>query len=365
MTQKQIVDVNFSELMARLLDLLSPKERDVVERRFSLGGNKKETLDKIGKSYSITRERVRQIEAVAIKKLARISMDPSMRQIHSLAYDILCDHGRVMAEDQLVSEMLKNMANAKTLDTNAIKLAMRVSDRMTKQEKNQFYRPFWRTSELSLMDVKALIKGIQKVMRKQGDIMGVEELTERLEGQYPQEMVASVLHVDWSFKVIEDQWGLTTWRHINPRSIKDKITIVFKNVGKPLHFTEIVNHVLNDFEAKKMVTHQAIHNELIRHDEFVLVGRGIYALSEWGLPSGTVCDLIKQVLEENGEPMKRQEIINAVLKKRDIRVGTISLNLQKYPFFRRVGRAVYEYAGELDNRRRHKKAQAKAAANNE
>jgi len=127
MTQKQIVDVNFSELMARLLDLLSPKERDVVERRFSLGGNKKETLDKIGKSYSITRERVRQIEAVAIKKLARISMDPSMRQIHNLAYDILVDHGRVMSEDVLVSEMLKNMANAKTLDSNAIKLAMRVS----------------------------------------------------------------------------------------------------------------------------------------------------------------------------------------------------------------------------------------------
>lgn len=362
MAEKQIVDVNFSELMARLLDLLSPKERDVVERRFSLGGRKKETLDRIGKSYSITRERVRQIEAVAIKKLARISMDPSMRQIHNLAYDILCDHGRVMSEDILVSEMLKNMANPAQLDTNAIKLAMRVSDRMIKQEKNQFYRPFWRTSELSLMDVKNLIKSVQKTMRKKGDVMEVEELAEKLGEQYPKDMVASVLHVDWSFKPVDDQWGLTSWRHINPRSIKDKITIVFKEVGKPLHFTEIVNHVLNDFEAKKMVTHQAIHNELIRHDEFVLVGRGIYALSEWGLPSGTVCDLIKQVLEENGEPMKRQEIINAVLKKRDIRVGTISLNLQKYPFFRRVGRAVYEYAGDLDNRRRHKKALAKAAA---
>jgi hypothetical protein len=131
--------------------------------------------------------------------------------------------------------------------------------------------------------------------------------------------------------------------------------IIFKDLGKPLHFNEVINHVIEDFKAKKMVTHQAIHNELIRHDEFVLVGRGLYALAEWGLPSGTVCDLIKSVLVENNAPMKRQAIIKAVLAKRDIRLGTISLNLQKYPFFKRVGRAIYEYDESLDNRKRKRR----------
>ncbi len=360
MTPIQKVDINFSELMARLLDLLNPKERDVIERRFSLGGKRKETLDKIGKSYSITRERVRQIEAVAIKKLARISMDPSMRQIHNLGYNILCENGKVMLEDHLVSEMLKNMSNTKNVDTNAVKLAMRVSDRLAKQDKNQFFRPFWRTSDLSLLEVKNLIRGIQKIMERKHETISVDEIAEKLNGEYPLEMVGSVLFVDWSFKQTSEGWGLTAWRHINPRSIKDKINITFKEVGKPLHFTEIVNHVLADFDAKKMVTHQAIHNELIRHNDFVLVGRGMYALKEWGLPSGTVCDLIVEVLEEHEAPMKRQEIINAVLQKRDIRIGTISLNLQKYPFFRRVGRAVYEYAPELDTRRRNQKRRAAA-----
>ena len=351
------VDVNFSELMSRLLGLLSPKERDVIERRFSLAGHKKETLDKIGKSYSITRERVRQIEAVALKKLARISMDPSMRQIHNLAFEILNENGKVMLEDRLVSEMLKNMNDTKNIDTNAVKLAMRVSDRMIKQDKNQFFRAFWRTSDLTLMEVKTLIKGLQKTMNKKGDITSTEELFEKLNKDYPLNMIESALEVDWSFKRTEEGWGLSAWRHINPKSIKDKIMIVFKEAGKPLHFTEIVNHVLNDFDAKKMVTHQAIHNELIRHEDFVLVGRGMYALKEWGLAAGTVCDLIVQVLQENGDPMKRQDIINAVLKKRDIRIGTISLNLQKYDFFKRVGRAVYEYAPEMDKRRRNKKGE--------
>lgn len=119
-------------------------------------------------------------------------------------------------------------------------------------------------------------------------------------------------------------------------------------------------------KVKKMVTPQAIHNELIRHGEFVLVGRGLYALKDWDIPAGTVADLIKSVLEENGGPMKRQDIIQKVLEKRDVQIGTISLNLQKYPFFKRVGRAVYEYEGSLDDpskrKRGRKPKHLKAAA---
>jgi len=53
--------------------------------------------------------------------------------------------------------------------------------------------------------------------------------------------------------------------------------------------------------------------------------------------------------------MKRQDIIKAVLKKRDIRLGTISLNLQKYAFFKRVGRAIYEYDASLDTRKQKRR----------
>ena len=53
--------------------------------------------------------------------------------------------------------------------------------------------------------------------------------------------------------------------------------------------------------------------------------------------------------------MKRQDIIQKVREKREIRIGTISLNLQKYEFFERVGRAVYQYVAENDTRRRRKK----------
>ncbi len=347
--------INFSELMSRLLGLLTEKEQDIIERRFSLKNSSlRETLDRIGKSYSITRERVRQIEAVAIKKLARISLDPSMRQIHDLAYSILVEHGRVMSEDLLVSEMLKELNSANTVDANAMKLAMRVSDRLLKQEKNQFFRAFWRTKDVELSEVKRSMRETQLALQKKREPMIVETLAATLP-QFPREMVFSLLHIGWEFLKTEQGWGLKSWRFINPRSIKDKILITLQKTGAPLHFTDIIKHVLNDFDSKKQVTPQAIHNELIRHDDFVLVGRGLYGLKKWGLVSGTVCDVIKTVMLEHEKPMKRQEIIEEVLKKREIRLGTISLNLQKYPFFKRVGRAVYAYDATLDDVQKRKR----------
>ena len=343
--------IDFPKLMDRILRLLTEKEQDVITRRFSLSGGPRETLDRIGKSFSITRERVRQIETMAIKKLARISMDPSMRFIHELAYSTLIKNGRVMAEDLLVSGMLKKVGSS-AIDVNAMKLAMRVSGRLTKQEKNQFHHPFWHTKDLVIQEVKSLIKAIQKVLQKNGETLNIEELKYELRGTHDPIMIVSVLRIDKGFCEVPQGWGLASWRHINPRSIKDKILIILKEGEKPLHFTDITQHVLDDFSARKIVTPQAIHNELIRHDEFVLLGRGLYGLKEWGMVSGTVCDVIKTVLLENGGPMKRQEIIEAVLKKREIRIGTISLNLQKYTFFKRVGRAVYEYDPTLDKKKR-------------
>ncbi|MCF7846609.1 MAG: hypothetical protein K9M51_00860 [Candidatus Gracilibacteria bacterium] len=346
--------VDFDALMKRLLGLLTKKEQDVIERRFAIGKDKRETLDKIGKSYSITRERVRQIEAVAIQKLARISQDKSIRVVHDLAISVLNEHGKVMSEALLVSEMIKHIGKNKNVGVNAVKFTLWVSDRLEKHEKNQFYRPFWYTADVKLSEIKAGIRDIKKVLEKKHDVMSFSEIAQTLGTKYPEAMLESLLYISWDFLKTEKGWGLKSWRFINPRSIKDCITIILKKHGKPLHFSEIMERILRDFPNRKRVTPQASHNELIRHDEFVLVGRGLYGLKEWGYAAGTVCDLIRSVLLENKGPMKRQQIIKKVLEKRDVRLGTISLSLQKYPFFKRVGRAVYEYDGSLDKNRRRK-----------
>ncbi|MBT3348704.1 hypothetical protein HN954_01135 [bacterium] len=340
--------------MKRLLGLLTKKEQDVIERRFAIGREKKETLDKIGRSYSITRERVRQIESVAIQKLARISQDKSIRVVHDLAVSVLSAHGNVMSEDLLVSEMIKHIGNQTSLGVNAVKFTLRVSEKLVKHEKNQFFRPFWFTADVKISEIKAGIRDIQKLLEKRQTVLEFDEIARVLGTKYSESMLESLLYVDWGFLKNENGWGLKSWRFINPRSIKDCITIILKKESKPLHFSDIMKRISADFPERKSVTPQASHNELIRHEEFVLLGRGMYGLREWGMAAGTVCDLIRGVLIENKGPMKRQDIIKKVLEKREVRLGTISLSLQKYAFFKRVGRAVYEYDEGLDYNRRRK-----------
>lgn len=351
-----IRDVDFTELMTRILGLLTAKEKDIIERRFAIKAPKKETLDRIGRSYSITRERVRQIEAVAIQKLARISQDPAMQLVHNLAIAVLKDHGGAMVEEKLIEAMIKLMGAEKELNPNSLKFALRVSRHLNKQDKNQFYRAFWFTEEYRLQDLRELMREITDILDSERKIMSFEEVYERLEGEYNEEAVKSVMYVDWNFMVLKDgRYGLKSWRFLNPRSIKDCIIILLKKSKKPMHFRDILSALLTEFPKRKRVTLQACHNELIRHEDFVLLGRGTYGLKEWNMSAGTVCDLIVSVFKENNfEPMRRKDIIEKVLKRREVRLGTISLNLQKYPFFRRVGRAVYEYVSSLDDRKRTK-----------
>ena len=131
---------------------------------------------------------------------------------------------------------------------------------------------------------------------------------------------------------------------VNPKNIRDKIYVILHENGSHMHFNEIAAAIRESDFKRKDVTTQAIHNELIKDKRFVLIGRGIYALQEWGYKKGTVADMITEVLEEAGEPLHRDEIVKRVLKKRHVKETTILLNLQGKPQFKRTAKATYGLA---------------------
>jgi len=131
---------------------------------------------------------------------------------------------------------------------------------------------------------------------------------------------------------------------VNPKNIRDKIYVILYEKGKPLHFNDISEAIKDSEFKRKDVTTQAIHNELIKDSRFVLIGRGIYALKEWGYEKGTVADIITEVLKKAKEPLHRDEIVKRVLKSRHVKETTILLNLQGKPQFKRVAKATYALA---------------------
>jgi len=155
------------------------------------------------------------------------------------------------------------------------------------------------------------------------------------------EAFSSIFNLSKELKVIENSVGLIKWKHIHPRTLRDKIYFILRRDGKPLHFVDIANMIVSGAFDKKNVNLQAVHNELIRHPDFILIGRGIYALNEWGYSSGTVSDIIESILAKRKE-LAEDEIIAEVLKQRQVKPITIILNLKNKPQFVRTGRKHYK-----------------------
>ena len=157
--------------------------------------------------------------------------------------------------------------------------------------------------------------------------------------------IISTFTLDKRLKPVEGGIGLASWRHINPKTLRDKIYFVLNKQKKPLHFVEIVNKITELRFDNKRINLQAVHNELIRHDQFVLVGRGIYALKDWGYKEGTVAEIIQDILKD-GKAKSQEDIIKEVLKQRHVKKITIILNLKNKPQFERIGREKYKLKGK-------------------
>ena len=348
-TGNSLSSMSLHILLDNLFLVLTEKEASVIKKRFALQGQPKQTLEKIGKHFKVTRERIRQIESIAISKLKRTVRTTKLNDINDIAKEILRRHGGLMREENLISEILKQTSGTVEWDGAVLRLSFSIDNELDMVRHSGYLSSSWRLASLSLDDVVLITDTAVRILRKRHACFSHDELVSTLQrlnlfkNRIPsRELLASGLTIDERLRCIEEGWGLTEWRFVRPRSIRDKVEIVLKKINSPLHFMEIANRIREAHFDHKNVTVQAVHNELIRYPQFVLVGRGLYALREWGYESGTVADVIERILKAKG-PLSKREIIAEVAKQRTVKVGTISLNLQKMPYFVRVGRAIYAF----------------------
>ena len=74
-----VIQSNLRETTTRMLASLTPREERIVRMRFGLGMNSDHTLEQVGQQFSVTRERIRQIEAKALRKLKHPSRSRELR----------------------------------------------------------------------------------------------------------------------------------------------------------------------------------------------------------------------------------------------------------------------------------------------
>lgn len=342
-----ILKLNLQEIIEDIFMVLTEKEKEVVVQRFSLDNKERRTLESIGRSFNVTRERVRQIEKIALGKLRRTVSSSKLRYIHEVAEAILREHGGLLLEDTLVRKILDLIEKSIDVDAHIVRLSLTICPALNSIEKNGLYRLAWHLTSISPVVIQKVLDSANDILKSNKDILSVDEIVRHISKEkavqgleLTDDFFSSTLEIDERLKKAESGYGLMSWRHINPKSIRDKALIVLRREEKPMHFVDIAKRIMDSQFDHKKVTVQAVHNELIRYPQFVLVGRGLYALKEWGYEDGTVTDIIEALLRKKS-PMSKQDIIKGVLKQRRVKKGTISLNLQKNPQFVRVGRAVY------------------------
>jgi hypothetical protein len=248
----------------------------------------------------------------------------------------------------MISEILKRTENSDNIDVNSLKLTVDLEKEIIHVHNTIQFKPYWKLKHASNEMVRKVCEFAYRELCEKDKVMEADKLAESLikknKLNATTNFVISCFDLDRRLKVLDSNAvGLATWRAINPKTLRDKIFYILKSCKKPLHYIEISNKISTLSFDSKTINTQAVHNELIRHDGFVLIGRGIYALQEWGYNEGTVSDVITEILKEKGE-LKRDEIIAEVLKRRQVKKITIQLNLKNKPQFQRVGRDVYKLA---------------------
>lgn len=317
------------------LETLPKRVRDVIEKRFGIGKAKeRKTLEAIGASYGITRERVRQIEAHGLKKLRSHEFMKERRDVFEALKSELAKRGGIAEEENFLTALAREPG-----EKNYLNFLLTLTEDFKRHKEDEEFRQRWSVDDKLAEACHKTLAVLHKELTGQEPLEETELKTRlaslaqgHLGQALPPEALASWLSVS---KLIGANklggWGLIDSPSISPRGVRDLAYLVMKKHGSPMHFSEVTQGI------KKMLGEsahlQTVHNELIKDPRFVLVGRGLYALKEWGYESGTVRDVIKNILVSSG-PLEKNKLMEKVLKERHVKTATILINLQDKKFFK-------------------------------
>ncbi len=320
------------------------REKEIISRRFGLKKSK-ETLEQIGEMLSITRERVRQLEKAILIRLQIAAEDNQISEIapaEKLIIRNLTELGRVAKLSDLADKIYGRETTAPE-KTGIYFIATFAKGLTVIEENDRYYAGIGIAEYGDSKKIREQIDKIVNLIKTNKQPMTLNELDEKLDYEHP-DYIKAMASVSKQLATLNGIWGLNKWPEVNPKNIRDKIFVILETKKEPMHFSEIADEIKKSDFKRKNVTVQAIHNELIKDSRFVLIGRGIYALSSWGYKKGTISDIIKSILEKSAEPMTREEIVKQVLKMRKVKETTILLNLQNRKLFKKIDKNSYTLA---------------------
>lgn len=332
-------------LVRDILMVLPERTRDVAAKRFGLEGDEPKTLEGIGRKYGITRERVRQIESGAFNKIKNTKNDQKIHPIAEILEMVIREEGGIISEERLLEEILEFNLDSE-LNKRAVRFILSLQDKFDRIKESDKWKEGWMLNMEEFEKAKIIVREFIKIFDEEKRIISESELKNTLASKSGISNLASfsdsaiISFIDMSKNIGRNpfgHWGKKEWAEVSPRGVRDKAYLVMLQYKQPMHFRQLTNKI-NEIPFKgRQAFSQTVHNELIKDDRFVLVGRGMYALEEDISESEKIKSSIAKILAENGKPMSKNEIIEEILKSQnDIKRTSIAINLQDSKIFKKT-----------------------------
>ncbi|PIW94182.1 MAG: hypothetical protein COZ86_02470 [Candidatus Moranbacteria bacterium CG_4_8_14_3_um_filter_41_13] len=342
----EIIEIDKSSFfvftLEQFLKKIPVRSRNILSARFGLLGKSAETLEEIGQTYAVTRERVRQIIMSALGFLAEEREHPLFKEAAKRIVSALEEKGGIVRTEVL----LDMLAPEDTKERGALLVFIECLSSVKETKATKECEKSYILKDFSFQLWEKVKNEAIRILKTGNQALSSSELF--LQFQLKNETVdeQTMVHFLAVSKEVKQnvfgKWGLSQWSDIKPRGTREKAYLVLKTTGKLLHFREIAS-LIDSYglkSTKKTQSHpQTVHNELIKDNRFILVGRGTYALAEWGYKKGTVREVLDEILRKSDKPLSREEILSQILKIRQVKKSTVIINLNS--FFQRVGKDVY------------------------
>ena len=330
------------QVTKKITSNLQDRANDVIMNRFGLNTDaERKTLEEIGKKYNITRERVRQIEEAALSMIKKSEAYKQEQAVFDELKQVILSLGSIVAEHELLPHISKDKATQ-----NHIHFYLVLGDAFKKHREDNHFHTRWSVDDEMAEKVHESLRKLYAGLKDEDLVVETEMIKRFFDNmkdvaeQYKNEEIAK-RWLSMSKTISKNplgEWGKTTSPNIRTRGVKDYAFLVMRRHGSPMHFREVADNISKTFGRK---THYATcHNELIKDSRFVLVGRGMYALAEWGYKAGIARDIIKDILKREG-PMTKEQVVEKVMKERYFKKNTILVNLVNSKFFKKNKAGLY------------------------
>ncbi len=337
-----MAEKNLKNILDEIVKVINPRVREIIEKRFGLRTISYQTLEAIGQNMGITRERVRQVEVLGLKQLTNKNVLEPIKPVFELIERHLMTYGGVRREDYFLKELIELFSLKEKNKENLINFTLVLGrGRFIYFKETPSWQSAWALSGGYYNKAIALAGALKEKLASQSLLFQNDILFKTAAELSDKNLTEQALksHIELCREIRQNpfgEWGLISSPEVSPRGVKDKAYLIFKKEKKPLHFTAVADLINKTVFWDRKAHPQTVHNELIKDPRFVLVGRGTYALSDWGYEPGTVRDVLVSVLKSSGKGLTKEEIIKTVQDKRLVKENTILLNLQNRKVFKKT-----------------------------